>query len=117
MKRDDAAEDGVVRSNAILQRLCGYLIARHRHSTEEEAGPFLSRGFLFNLSLRQAHSIAQSVLAIVGSIWQVADEGVAVIREDTWLVPSLVSFLMRYSKPVFEEDISLEHATEGNQLR
>lgn len=61
--------------------------------------------------------MSESILIIVATITEVDDEGVAFVREDTWLVPALVACLMRYSKPVFEEDISLEDAKEEAQLR
>jgi len=86
--------------NPNVERLCGYLVSRHRHATDA-----------------QAHSMSQSILVIFASFTEVHEEGKDVLRDSLWVIPSLVTFLMQLSAPLFEEDQTLEDSSEDNQLR
>lgn len=58
-----------------------------------------------------------SILAFFATITEVNEQGMSVLLESIWVIPSLLMHLMMISTPVFEADDALLKAPEAEQLR
>lgn len=65
----------------------------------------------------QIHSITQSIFTIFASFTEVDSDGMNMLRESIWVIPSLLVSLMHWSAPVFEEEQAIEDGEQVDQLR
>ncbi|KAG8904606.1 hypothetical protein FRB99_001478 [Tulasnella sp. 403] len=86
-------------TNVVLQKLSGYLMTPHRWWDDADV-----------------LSMSRYILAFFMTISEVHEDGMKTVLQSLWVIPSLVSYLMRHSARVFEDDDTLLGGSEEVQM-